>query len=121
MEGITIDRMTKCRCGKIYINTAAWGTKADSVESSYRVPFGSIHLFIGRVDGSEPEPYFDIPTEHASRSPTRLTHAFVGFVNGSTEPEVSIETLVEDDNPELSDARSYPSEADYTDIGPSIR
>ena len=94
MEGITVGRMTRSRRGKLYINTAAWGPEADSVESGYRVPIGSIHLFIRRADGSEPEPDLDIPTEHTSRSQTRPVHAFVGFIAGSTvESEAPIEIL----------------------------
>ena len=56
MVGIAVDRMTKSRRGKLYIDTAAWGLETDSVESGYQVSIGSIHLFIGRADGSEPEP-----------------------------------------------------------------
>ena len=53
MEGIAIGRMIRSRRGKLYIDTAAWGPEADSVESGYWVPIGSIHPFIKRADGSE--------------------------------------------------------------------
>ena len=85
MEGIAAGRMMRSRRGKLYIDTTAWGPEADSIESGYRVPIKSIHLFIGRADGSEPKLDSDVPTEHVSQSPTRPAHAFIGFVNRSTE------------------------------------
>jgi len=120
MEGIAVGRMTKSRRDKLYIDNAAWGPEVDSVESGYRVPVGPIHLFIGKIDGSEPEPDHAVPTEYASRLVASSTHAFVGFISGSTEPERSVENVEDDDSLELSDVDSYPSEGEYTDTG-SIR
>src|SRR6187401_3363288 len=41
--------MTKSHHGKIYIDDADWGPEADSIEYGYRVPFGGIHIFIGKI------------------------------------------------------------------------
>ena len=49
-------RMTKSCHGKLYINDANWGPDAGSIEYGYRVPFGGIHVFIGKIGESEPEP-----------------------------------------------------------------
>ena len=117
MEGIAVGRMTKSRHGKLYIDNASWGPETDSIESGYRVPVGSIHLFIGKIDRSEPESDHDVPTEFASWLIAGSSHAFVGFINGSPEPACSIETLVDDDSVELSDVDSHPSEGEYTDTG----
>ena len=106
MEGIAVGRMMKSRRGKLYIDNAAWGPEADSVKSCYRVHVGSIHLFIGKIDGSEPEPDHDVPTEFASQLIAGFTHAFVGFMNGSPEPACSVETLVDVNSVELFDADS---------------
>ena len=53
LEGYAVGRMTKSRCGKLYIDDAGRGPEAGSIEYGYRVPFGGIHVFIGRI--SEPE------------------------------------------------------------------
>ena len=42
-------RMTKSRRGKLYINDVGWGPEAGSIEYGYRVPFGGIHVFIGKT------------------------------------------------------------------------
>ena len=49
LKGYTMGRMTKSRCGKLYINDQGWGPEAGSIEYGYRVPFGGIHVFIGRT------------------------------------------------------------------------
>ena len=49
LEGYAVGRMTKSRRGKLYIDDAGWGPEAGSVEYGYRVPFGSIHVFIGKI------------------------------------------------------------------------
>ena len=56
IEGYVIGRMTKSRRGKLYIDDSGWGPEADSIEYGYRVPFGGIHVFIGKIGGSEPGP-----------------------------------------------------------------
>ena len=48
--------MTKSRRGKLYIDDANWGPDADSIEYGYRVPFGGIHVFIGKIGEPGPEP-----------------------------------------------------------------
>ena len=49
LKGYTVGRMMKSRCGKLYIDNVGWGPKADSIEYGYRVPFGGIHVFIGKI------------------------------------------------------------------------
>ena len=80
--------MTKSRRGKLYINNAGWGPEASSIEYGYRVPFGGIHVFIGKIGEPGPEP--DICTdifETAQRArPARVQpavkRASVGFIHG---------------------------------------
>ena len=57
LKGYAVGRMTKGRRGKLYIDDAGWGPEAGSIESGYRVPFGSIHVFIGKIGepGLEPD------------------------------------------------------------------
>src|SRR4051812_35535363 len=66
MEGFITVRITRSRRGKLYIDDSTWGPDADSVESGYRVPIGSMHIFIGRTDGSEPELDPEVPLETSS-------------------------------------------------------
>ena len=54
LEGYAVGRMTKSRRGKIYIDDAGWGPEAGSVEYRYRVPFGGIHVFIGKIGETGP-------------------------------------------------------------------
>jgi hypothetical protein len=56
IKGYAVGQMTKSHRGKIYIDDAGWGPEADSIEYGYRVPFGGIHVFIGKIGESEPEP-----------------------------------------------------------------
>ena len=51
LEGYAVGRMTKSHRGKLYIDDAGWGPKAGSIEYGYRVPFGGIHVFIGKKIG----------------------------------------------------------------------
>ena len=48
LKGYAVGRMTKSRRGKHYIDDADWGPDAGSIEYGYRVPFGGIHIFIGK-------------------------------------------------------------------------
>ena len=77
LKGYAVGRMTKSRHGKPYIDDAGWGPEADSIEYGYRVPFGGIHVFIGKIGGPAPKP--DICTylvETAQRArPTRAQPA----------------------------------------------
>ena len=80
--------ITKSRRSKLYIDDAGWGPKAGSIEYEYWVPFGGIHVFIGKIGEPGPEP--DICTdlvETAQRaSPAQIQpamkRAFVGCVHG---------------------------------------
>lgn len=56
IKGYAVGRMAKSRRGKLYINDAGWGPEAGSIEYEYRVPFGGIHVFIGKIGESDPEP-----------------------------------------------------------------
>ena len=88
LEGYVVGRMTKSRRGRIYIDDAGWGPEADSIEYGYRVPFGGIHVFIGKIGEPGPEP--DICTdliETAQRARSTqvkpaVKRAFVGVIHG---------------------------------------
>ena len=51
IKGYAVGRMTKSHRGKLYIDDTGWGPEAGSIEYGYRVPFGGIHVFIGRQTG----------------------------------------------------------------------
>ena len=48
-KGYVIGEMTKSHRGRLYIDDAGWGPEADSIEYGFRVPFGGIHIFIGKI------------------------------------------------------------------------
>ena len=80
--------MTKSHRGKLYINDADWGPDAGSIEYGYRVPFGRIHVFIGKIGepGLEPDLCAEL-IETAQRARTARTlpalkRAFVGCIHG---------------------------------------
>ena len=55
IKGYAASRMTKSRHDKLYIDDTGWGPElAQSLR--YRVPFGRIHVFIGKIGRSKPEP-----------------------------------------------------------------
>ena len=54
LKGYVVGWMTKSHRGKLYIDDAGWGPEAGSIEYGYRVPFGGIHVFIGKI--GEPGP-----------------------------------------------------------------
>ena len=89
LKGYAVGRMTKSRCGKLYIDNAGWGPKANSIEYGYRVPFGGIHVFIAKIGepAAEPGTCTDIieTARRASSSPVQpeARHVFVGVVHGS--------------------------------------
>ena len=56
LKGYVVGQVTKSRRGKLYIDNAGWGPEADSIEYGYRVPFGGIHVFIGKIGEPSPEP-----------------------------------------------------------------
>ena len=86
LEGYVVGRMTKSRRGKFYIDDAGWGPEAGSIEYGYRVPFGGIHVFIGKIDELGPEP--DICTDlvetaqraRSARIKPAMKRAFVGMI-----------------------------------------
>src|SRR3954469_18396799 len=102
LKRYAVGRMTKSHRGKIYIDDAGWGPEAGSIEYGYRVPFGGIHVFIGKI--GEPGPELDICTdliETAQRArPARvrpaMKRAFVGVIHGGRHGEESVydETVV---------------------------
>ena len=61
MKGYAVGRITKSCRSKLYMKDAGWGSEADSIKYGYWVPFGGIHVFIGKIGESEPEP--DICTD----------------------------------------------------------
>ena len=77
LKGYVVGRMTKSRRGKLYINDEGWGPEAGSIEYEYRVPFGGIHVFIGKIGKPGPEPDIctnTIKTAHrASSAPVQPT------------------------------------------------
>ena len=87
LKGYIVGRMTKSRRDKLYINNAGWGPEANSIEYGYRVPFGGIHVFIGKIGEPGPEP--DICTDivetaqHArsARVQPAMKRAFVGCIH----------------------------------------
>src|SRR4051812_47111764 len=90
LEGYAVGWMTKSRRGKLYIDDAGWGPEAGSIEYGYRVPFGGIHVFIGKIGEPGPEP--DICTdlvETAQRARSAqvkpaVKRSFVGVIHGGS-------------------------------------
>ncbi|KAI4989796.1 hypothetical protein ZWY2020_038159 [Hordeum vulgare] len=111
--------MTRSRRGKYYINNSLWGPEADSIEFGYRVPFGKINIFVGMVGSPAPEPdiFTDIvePARYVRpvATPSLTRPVFVGFTQGSEEPErlVTQETtpVNTDDESSMGDTYSIQS------------
>ena len=86
LKGYAMGRMTKSRRGKLYIDGAGWGPYTDSIEYGYRVPFGGIHVFIGRFGepGLEPNICTDLVEAAQRARPARalpvVKRAFVGCI-----------------------------------------
>ena len=95
LKGYAVSRMTKSHRGKLYIDDAGWSPKAGSIEYGYRVPFGGIHVFIGRI--SEPGPVPDNCTDlvetaqrvRKARVQPVMKRAFVGYIHGEELSEGS--------------------------------
>ena len=89
LKGYAVGRMTKSRRGKLYIDDTGRGPKADSIEYGYRVPFGGIHVFIGKIGelGPEPDTCTDIIETAQRASPAQVQPAarlvFVGVIHGA--------------------------------------
>ena len=103
LKEYAVGRMTNIHRGKLYIDDAGWGPEAGSIEYGYRVPFGSIHVFIGKI--SEPGPEPDICTDlvetarraRSARVKPAMKRAFVGVIHGGEhedESEYGSETVV---------------------------
>ena len=56
IKGYAVGRMTMSRRSKPYIDDAGWPPEACSIEYGYRVPFGGIHVFVGKIGEPGPEP-----------------------------------------------------------------
>ena len=88
LKGYVVGRMTKSRRSKLYIDDEGWGPEAGSIEYGYRVPFGGIHVFIGKIGESGPESNICtnsiLTAQHArpARVQPAMKRAFVGFVHG---------------------------------------
>ena len=116
IKGYAMGRITKSHRGKIYIDDVGWGPKADSIEYGYQVPFGGIHVFIGKIGEPAPEP--DICTDiietarRASPSPVQpeARHVFVGVIHGSRyddRPVSDGETVVCSDDESSGETESF--------------
>ena len=87
IKGYAVGWMIKSRRGKLYIDDAGWGPEAGSIEYGYRVPFGRIHVFIGKIGEPGPEP--DICTDlvemaqraRPTRAPPAVRRAFMGCIH----------------------------------------
>ena len=97
--------MTKSCCAKLYIDDAGWGPEDGSIEYGYRVPFGGIHVFIGKIGepGPEPDICTDLVKTAQRASPTRIQppmkRAFVGCVYKiGSEPVSEGETVIYSDD-----------------------
>ena len=95
LKGYVVGQMTKSRRGKLYINDEGWGPEDGSIEYGYRVPFGGIHVFIGKIDepGPEPDVCADL-VETAQRGRSArvkpvIKHAFVGVIHGGESEDRS--------------------------------
>src|SRR3954463_5171772 len=90
LKGYAVGRMTKSRRGKLYIDDARWGPEAGSIEYGYRVPFGGIHVFIGKIGEPSPEPAICtdlVETAQRARSAQvkpAVKRAFVGVIHGGS-------------------------------------
>ena len=113
LKGYVIGRMTKSRRGKLYIDDKGWGPEAGSIEYGYRVPFGGIHVFIGKIGepGPEPDTCTDLVETAQRASPARVTPAvkrtFVGCVHG-----IGSEPVSEGDTAVYSDGESSTGETE---------
>ena len=101
LKGYAVGRMTKSRCGQLYIDDAGLGPDAGSIEYGYRVPFGGIHVFIGKISepGTEPDICTDLVETAQRASPARIQpamkRAFIGCIHGiESEPVSEDETVI---------------------------
>ena len=104
LKGYAIGRMTKSRRVKLYIDDEGWGPEACSIEYGYRVPFGGIHVFIGKIGepGPQPDIFTDLVETAQRASPARVQptrkRALVGFIHGAgSKPVTNDETVIYSD------------------------
>ena len=113
LKGYAVGRMTKSRRDKLYIDDAGWGPEAGSIEYGYRVPFGRIHVSIGKISepGPEPDIYTDLFETAQRASPARVKpavkRAFVGCVHG-----IGFEPVSEGETVAYSDGESSAGETE---------
>src|SRR3954469_22307508 len=108
MEGFVSVQITRSRRGKLYIDDSHWGPEADSLKFGYRVPIGSIQIFIQKTKRSKhkpntgvhahthisnPKPDLVVHVETSSQQQADFNHTFVGFVIESPEPAHSVKSL----------------------------
>ena len=107
LKGYVVGRMTKSRRSKLYIDDEGWGPEAGSIEYGYRVPFGGIHVFIGKIGEPGPEPNICtniVETAQRARSPRvqpAMKRAFVGVIPGVESVDRSVsggDTIVYSDD-----------------------
>ena len=109
LKGYAVGRMTKSRRSKLYIDNANWGPDAGSMEYGYRVPFGGIHVFIGKIGepGPEPDLRADLIETAQRARPVRalpaLRHDFVGCVHGGISDGSGDETAAGSDGESSTD------------------
>ena len=78
------------------LTTQTRGPEAGSIEYGYRVPFGGIHVFIGKIGelGPEPDIYTDLVETAQRARPARaqpiMKRAFVGCIHGGELFEGSV-------------------------------
>ncbi|KAI5008597.1 hypothetical protein ZWY2020_009645 [Hordeum vulgare] len=107
--------MTRSHRGITYIDNQQWGPEADSLESGYTVPFGKINIFIGMIRSSAPEPDISTNIVEPARyvrqviTPNLTRPVFVGFTQGSEEPELS---ATQETTPVNSDDESSMGDSD---------
>ena len=95
LKGYAVGRMTKSRRGKLYIDDAGWGPEAGSIEYGYRVPFGGIHVFIGKIGDPGPEPdicadlFETAQRARSARVKPVMKCAFVGVIHGGESEDRS--------------------------------
>src|SRR4051812_21914985 len=74
LKGYVVGQMTKSHRGKLYVDNEGWGPETGSIEYGYRVPFGGIHVFIGKIGkpGLEPDVCTDIIETAQRARPARV-------------------------------------------------
>ena len=113
LKGYVVGRMTKSHRGKLYINDVGWCPEAGSIEYGYRVPFGGIHVFIGKISepGPEPDICTDLVKTAQRASPAQvkpaMKRAFVGCVHW-----IGSEPVSKGETPVYSDGESSTGETE---------